>query len=428
MPSYDYVILGAGIIGLATAVHLKRLEPQASVAVVDRGPAPGYGDTGRSMAAFRVFFTSRLNMLLARSSVEYYMSVQRSGKSLGLRRSGYLFLADRREMERVKEGLRLAEELGLNFSLLDPHEAARRVGVNPVVSGSEEAELLGVGDIEMALLVENAGFLDAEKLVEHYYSTARGMGVTFRFNSEAVRLLLKPRRPLGLEYEPLPWQDPYVAGVQLIDGVTIEAKKAVIAALGAYASRLLAPSGFDAFTRPKKRQIFRVQARGEAARALREAIFVEGSPPLIVLPRRLLLKPAPEEGSFWVQLSDEVGRPYGLEGYEPKPEEHYFTYAIAPLLSLYVPSLAESYPSGAWAGYYDVSPDGNPVVYSPEDSRLVIAGGTSGSGIMKGDAIGRAAASLAIGHDEAELYGGERLKLEWLGFKGRLCEEEKLIL
>ncbi len=429
LPSYDYVVVGAGIVGLATAYHLKRLEPQASVSVVEAGPAPGSGDTGRSMAAFRAFFTSRLNMLLAGSSIEYYLSVERSGRSLGLRMAGYLFLADEAMLSALREGLREAERLGLEFESLEVSRLEGLLGLRARVSGSEEAELLGVGDVVEAILVRRAGFLAAERLADHYYREASRLGVAFSFNSRVESLILEPRVRLGIEGEPLPWQDPRVAGVRLSGGGEVRARRAVVVAAGAYAAEILNPAGFESFTRPKKRQVFRLQLRGETAGLLKaELVRGSGSPPLLILPRRLLVRPAVEEGSVWVQLSDEAGRPYGLEGWEPAAEEHYYTLAIHPLLSLYLPRLSGLAPSGAWAGYYDMSPDGLPVVQRYEEERLVVAGGTSGSGIMKGDAIGRVAAAAAAGLDEAELYGGEKVRVSWLGFRGRRCEEEKLIL
>jgi len=429
MPVYDYVVVGAGIVGLATAYHLKLLEPRSTVAVVDAGPAPGSGDTGRSMGAFRAFFTSRLNMLLAASSIDYYLSVERGGRSLGVRMAGYLFLADERLLAGMREGLREAERLGLDYDVLDVDRVAGRLGLRVRVEGSEEAELLGAGDIVAAILVRRAGFLAPERLADHYYREASRLGAAFSFNSPVEALILEPRVRLGIEGEPLPWQDPRVAGVRLRGGVEVRARRATVVAAGAYAAAILNPAGFESFTRPKKRQVFRLPLRGEARRLL-EAELVEGSgsPPLLILPRRLLARPAVEEESLWVQLSDEAGRPYGLEGWEPHPEEHYYTLAIHPLLTLYLPALQHATPAGAWAGYYDVSPDGLPVVLRHEEEKLVIAGGTTGSGIMKGDAIGRIAAAAAAGLDEAELHGGERVRVEWLGFKGRRCEKEKLIL
>jgi glycine/D-amino acid oxidase-like deaminating enzyme len=58
---------------------------------------------------------------------------------------------------------------------------------------------------------------------------------------------------------------------------------------------------------------------------------------------------------------------------------------------------------------------------------LYVAAGTSGSGIMKADAIGRIAASLALGREKAELYGGTVVESNILRLN-RCFEEERLVI
>jgi glycine/D-amino acid oxidase-like deaminating enzyme len=280
-----------------------------------------------------------------------------------------------------------------------------------------------------AVLVRKAGFLEAEKIVDFYFREAERLGVRFIFGVGVERLLLEPRTPrLEVEGEPFPWQEPRVSGALLSDGEEVRVKRKTVVAAGVWSNRILNPIGVDTFTRPKKRQVFRIPARGRLAEIMKAGDLTgAGSPPLIILPKKVLVRPAVAEGSFWVQLSDELGRPYKLEE-PPAPEEHYFNLAIYPILALYMPAFEGARPAGGWAGHYDVSFDGNPIVYEPPGSDLVVAGGTSGSGIMKADAIGRVAAALALGMEEVELYTGERFRVEWLGVEGRLCGREHLIL
>ena len=423
----DYVVVGSGIVGLSTAFHIKRLDPGASVVVIDRNPGPGGGDTGRSAAAFRAFFTSRVNVMLAGSSIEYYRSVQESGFDLGMRMVGYLFMADRGLMERVGEAIRRADSLGLEYRVYDPGELESLLGARTRVSGMEEAEILGVGDIEAGVLAVKAGILAAEKLVDYYYRSCLSLGVEFSFNTEVRRLLLAPRRPLGVEGEPFPWQDSRVYGVETDRGV-VEAGRKVIVAAGVWANRILNPVGVDSYSRPKKRQVFSIRAVDGLGRVLRARGFNdEGISPMIILPRGAYARPAPEEESFWVGISDELGRRIGVEE-PPVAEEEFYTYGVYPILSLYLPPFTDKTPTSSWAGHYDTSMDGLPVIFEPWDSDLIVSGGTSGSGIMKADAIGRITAGLALGMEHVELYTGEEFRVSWLGLKGRISEEEKLVI
>ncbi len=424
---YDYVVLGAGIVGLATAYHLKRMSPGSSVLIIDKGHGPGSGDTGKSAAAFRAFFTSRINMLLAKTSIDYYRSVQEDGFDLGMKHVGYLFLLDSGLRRKASEGLRRAAEMGLEYEVLDPSSIEEKLGVRTRVQGLEEAELLGLGDIEEGILVREAGIIAAEKLVEYYYNRIQSMGVETVFGVKVEGFRIEPRRPLGIEGEPFPWQDARVAGVETSRGI-VDARRKIIAALGAWSSSVLNPIGIDSYTRPKKRQVFSVRAIGGLERTLyAHGLNEYNISPMLIFPRKVFARPEPGEGAYWVGVSDDLGRPFTLEE-DPGPEEHFYTLGVLPVLSLYHPGFEGLTPHSAWAGNYDISFDGAPIIYEPYQGDLIVSAGTSGSGIMKADAIGRITASLALGLSEAELYGGEVVEVERLGLERRRIEPEYLVI
>jgi glycine/D-amino acid oxidase-like deaminating enzyme len=107
---YDVLVIGAGIIGLSSAYHIKEAHPELSVLIIDRAPAAGQGDTAKSNAALRDTFTSTVNRMLARSSIEFYKHVQSElGFNLNLDLVGYLWLLSKnqvREYEAVEAEMR----------------------------------------------------------------------------------------------------------------------------------------------------------------------------------------------------------------------------------------------------------------------------------------------------------------------------------
>ncbi|MCE4600253.1 MAG: FAD-binding oxidoreductase [Desulfurococcales archaeon] len=429
MAEFDYVIVGSGIIGLATAYHLSQWDNGARILVVDKAPGPAAGDTSKSAAAFRVFFTSRVNMALAGSSVAFYEHVQESGYSLDMRFVGYLFLADKHRMEEIKPGLAHADKMGLDYKVLEPGYLEENLGVRTSVEGTEEAELLDARDIIAGILIPRAGTLMPDKLANYYYEKNKGMGVVFAFNEEVREFLLEPRKPIGIEGEPLPWQDKRVSGVRTSSGREFTARKKVIVAAGAWTPYLLEPIGVDSFTRPKKRQIFAIKAEtGEQRKVLYAKGFNKyGAAPMTILPNMAYLRPTPEEGSFWAGYSDDLGRPFKLEE-DPVAEESYYIYTIHPLVTVYFPQFEGARPTSMWAGHYDLSPDKQPVVCEYNGSDLVISAGTSGSGILKADAIGRVTAGVALGWDEVELFDGSMFKVKWLSYIERHIEREYLVI
>ena len=81
----------------------------------------------------------------------------------------------------------------------------------------------------------------------------------------------------------------------------------------------------------------------------------------------------------------------------------------------------------SFAGLYAKNTlDGQPVVF--EENGIIVVGGTSGSGIMKADAVGRIAAALYAGQEYAALFGGEKFKVSDLGLEERKVEPERLII
>ncbi len=82
---------------------------------------------------------------------------------------------------------------------------------------------------------------------------------------------------------------------------------------------------------------------------------------------------------------------------------------------------------GSWAGYYSYNTiDGNPYIF--RELNMIVATGTSGSGILKGDAVGRVVSSLYSKKEYSDLYGGKRIRTSDLGLVGRKVMPERLVL
>jgi len=423
---YDALIIGAGVIGLSIAYHLKKACPENNVLIVEAKEDAGLGDSGKSAAAFRTCFYSRTNIALATTSVEFYKYVQEKlGYNLNMRYIGYLFLLTKRKYEDIRNVLNYISKRGLRFEIIDTDVLKKRLGVRTSISYERDSKLMGLEDIHLGILVKEAGIMDPMKLVKFYEEQFVKLGGKILYNTKVHRLIVEPRRPLGLPNEPYPWQDVRIAGVETSRGV-FKAKKTIVAT-GAQAPQLLDPIGIDAHIKPKKRQIFVIEASTPPLRKLLRArnFNKENILPLTILPKGVYIRPAIEENSFWIGMSDYIGRAFMWEE-EPKPELRFYFNGIYMILFKYFPQFSGAKPARAWAGFYDISLDYQPVVFEVED--LIVAAGTSGSGIMKADAIGRIVKSLYLGEKYAELYGGEKFKVKDLSLDERRVEKEKLII
>ncbi|AFZ70868.1 glycine/D-amino acid oxidase, deaminating [Caldisphaera lagunensis DSM 15908] len=426
----DYIVIGSGIVGLSTAYHISEQDKDSSILIIDKYDGPGAGDTSKSAAAFRTAFTSKLNILLSSSSIEFYSHLQKNEKfDLGMRHVGYLFSLDKNNYSVFKKGLEYAEKLGVEFSEIENDYLQNNLGIKTDIEGSEEADIIGAHNIYKSILFKNAGILDPEKIIDYYYGKLKDRNVEFSYGIGIKEFIIEPEKPLGIEGEPFAWEEIKVKGVRLNDGTIVRANKKIISALGAWSNLYLNKIGLDSYSRPKKRQIFSIKAdNNELKRILYSKGFNdENTMPFVILPKGVYIRPNPSENTFWIGLSDELGRKIELED-NPVAEENFYLYSILPVLSLYFDQFKEKNPYASWAGHYDISFDGQPIIYEPYESNLIISAGTSGSGIMKGDSIGRITASLALNKEYANLFDNTEFNVSWLGLEGRLVEKELLII
>jgi FAD-dependent oxidoreductase domain-containing protein 1 len=428
MADHDAVIVGAGILGLSTAFHIKSRNPNLDVLVVDRLGAAGQGSTAKSAAAFRCLFASRTNFALADSSAEFYRHVQDGlRRDLKLRWAGYLWFFDDDGYRRMLPVLRDLANRGFKYEEYKEDELAKKLDMKTTFAEDEEAKMMGLGNVYKGILIPKAGLIDVDSLVKFYESEFLRLGGKIQYNTEVKEVVVEPRQPLGMPGEPYFWQDSTVTGVKTNKGL-LRAKKTIVAA-GAWVSQLLDSVGIESFVKAKKRQVFSIKAKTDALRKLlfsRE--FTDaGCLPFTILPRpTAYIRPAPEEDALWLAYADEFPRAFKIED-DPQPEENYYTYGLYQVMSKYFPQFKDCQPFSAFAGLYEInSIDGQPLIF--EENGLMVAGGASGSGILKADAVGRIAAALYNNEEYALLYGGRKFKVSDLGLKHRNVEPEKLVI
>ena len=110
----DVVVIGAGIMGVASAYHLKKNNPGKDILVIDRHGAPGQGNTGRSNAMFRNTFSSKDNQVLSDASIDFFIHTQEeTNADIGLQKIGYLWLMSESQLSMSEPYLRLMERNGI---------------------------------------------------------------------------------------------------------------------------------------------------------------------------------------------------------------------------------------------------------------------------------------------------------------------------
>ena len=438
MPSrYDLVVVGAGIMGVSSAYHLQKNNPGKKILMVDRYGGAGQGNTGRSNAMFRNTFSSSDNQILADSSIDFYLHVQKELKvDLGLQEIGYLWLMDETQLSKSESSLRRMERNGIEVMSFGREHLRRLLPSMTTEFGPDgDAEMMGLPPVEGGVFGPKCGRLDPDRLVRFYVDGFVKAGGDVAFGSDVTKLAMAPSKPLGIEGEPLVWQEARVEGVSIdgSSGADVVADTVVLAG-GAWLNELLEPIGVDGHVKAKKRQLFSVHAEGsKLERLLRTAGFNSlGLLPLVILPKAgVHFKPVSEERCFWVACEDELNRPFvdlpehDLDSYIA--ERQYYERGIYPVLTSYFPDFKGSSLKAMWAGLYAYNTADNlPLVFKA--GNLVVVGGDSGSGIMKGDALGRVVDALYRHDDEAQLYGGRGYRVSKLSIEKRDVEREEWVI
>jgi glycine/D-amino acid oxidase-like deaminating enzyme len=418
--------VGAGIIGMSCAYHVKRENPDLKVLVVEKGGACAQGNTARSAALVRNTFTSKTNLALTNSSIDYYVHLRDERREeVGLKLYGYLWLMDAAGYEQNKDAIARLKEHRIEVELFDERELSRIPGLKTRFGADEEAALLKLKDIDFGLFGAKCGQIEPDLLTQVYERDFLRHGGATLYNTAVRSLLLEGASgPMDLPGEPYPWQDPRVAGA-VTDAGKIRAKKTLVAA-GAWVRQLTDPVGIDPTTQPRKRQLFTFKS--PSVHDLIHYPFAgKKQLPVLIFPKNgIYLKPDTAEDAAWIGCSDDLGRAFSFEE-DPQPEAGFWEYGVHQVLRKYLPQFDGLTPNNSWAGHYVYqTSDRTPVAF--ENADCIVVSGDSGSGIMKADALGRIAASLFAGRSQAELYGGGRFEVSQISAKQRQVEYERFVI
>jgi sarcosine oxidase subunit beta len=357
--SAEIVIVGGGVIGLSIAYHLARLGLE-DVVVVERGYL-AEGASGRNGGGVRQQWSTEINIRLMQESVEL---CRRFAVDLGVnvwfRQGGYLFLArSAKEVERLEKNIAIQNRCGVATRMLDPKQALDIV---------PELDLAGIVG---AAYNPTDGILFPWPFLWGYARQAAAHGAK-----------IFTQTPVG-GLDPVPGGG-YV--VRTPRGA-IRARR-VINATGAWSPQLAKLIGVDIPTYPIRHEICSSE------------------------PLKPFLRPMVSELSSGLYCSQSMrGEIVGgvtLPGHAP-------TYAMGStleFLSTYARRLVRLMPIlgdikilRQWAGPYDQSPDGNPILgAAPGHPDFFVACGFVGHGFMMAPVIGKLYAEWLTGGEPHEIF------------------------
>jgi glycine/D-amino acid oxidase-like deaminating enzyme len=340
----DVVVVGAGVVGLSIALHLA--QRGASVTVFDRAGI-GAGASGIQPGGVRQQWGTRVNCLLARESMGFYADARellQMRVDPGFHACGYLFLAHSESaLTRMRENVRLQNELGIPSRILAPPEAAE------LVPGLDTASVVG------GAWCADDGYFDRPQSVVEALGALADLQIS----------------------EVLEVGDGGV--VSLGAGGEVQAAAVVVAA-GVDTSRLLP----ELPIRPEARYLF-------FSDPIRERLLE----PLVVSPERRFAAKQLGDGRVLASDLGALGDPEAKLADWRANLRCAFEEFLPQLVFVPLPTLVE--------GMYDVTPD-HQAILGRVRGRVWVAAGFSGHGFMLAPAVGRIIAESVIdGREDAAL-------------------------
>lgn len=164
---WDVLVVGAGVIGLSAAYHIKKTNPSLSILIIDRSAAPAQGDTAKSMAGIRDTFTSEVNRLLARSSIEFYRHVQSElGFNLNLELIGYLWLETEAEFIRFEALMPGLRQHGSRFRTLERKDLTELLPELVLDPSSDQSKMMGLESVYKGVQGLDCGTVSPELIAK----------------------------------------------------------------------------------------------------------------------------------------------------------------------------------------------------------------------------------------------------------------------
>jgi sarcosine oxidase subunit beta len=348
----EAVVIGAGIMGCAIA-HALAARGLTDIAVLDRDQI-GRGATADAAGGVRQQFSTATNILLAQESVRVWETFpQRFGRDIGLRQQGYLFLlTDPAEEPVFRANVALQQSLGVPSRWVTPEEIAE---IHPY---------LVLDDVYGGTFCPEDGWCDTYGATIGFAQAARALGVAFEEETPVTGILVDAGR---------------VQGVRTPQGEI--STPLVIVAAGPQTRGVGAMAGVDLPVDPYRRMSFITEPFAALPQSLPMTIdFASG------------LYFHPESHGFLFGMGNRAEP----SSFDKTVDEDWMATTVEALV-VRCPAFAEASILRGWAGFYEVTPDDNPLLgWTGGPEGLAVAAGFSGHGFMQGPAIGRCMAELIL--------------------------------
>jgi sarcosine oxidase subunit beta len=357
----DVVVIGGGCMGASVTYHLTR-RGVTDVVLLEREDLLATGSTGRNAGGVRHQFSNEANIRL---SIESILALERFGDEVGhevdFHQDGYLFLlASQSSVETFRRNVSLQRSLGVDVQWLEADDAAQL---------APGLDVDGVDRIMGATFCSRDGIADPNGVTMGYVKAAQAAGALVVRGTEATTIQVEHGRVRSVE----------------TTGGRIETRT-VVNAGGPWARTIGRMAGVDVPVDPYRRHIFIAQPP-PASRIPPSKIMVIDFDTTFYFHR---------EGTGVLFGMGDPGEPSTFD----TTVRWDFLDEVTTVAVRRLPALIDASISHAWAGLYEMTPDGNPIIGAAHGVEgLFLINGFSGHGFQHSPAAGRLLADVIVGRD-----------------------------
>lgn len=354
--SYDAIIVGGGIIGLATAFNLAKMK-FGNILVLERDLFVGSGATSKCAGGIRAQFFSRANIEVSMKSIEIFEKFEDiTGEPALYDKVGYTFLLTQDDtVESYLKAVELQQSLGLDVRVIGPDDI------------KELAPPVRTDDVIKATFCPRDGLGDPHEFMQGYFRASKKLGVDIVTEKEVTGIIVDNGKVAGVKTDNEDISTPLV-----------------INASGPYARKIGEMVDVEVPVDPYRRQIVTTG----------ELDFIPQTMPMVVDVASGLYCHKESKGLLmgWADTSVEPGFD---ESQDPDYNDNILMKALDR-----IPKLEEAEVGNSWAGLYETTPDHHAIIgFAEEIEGFFVNAGFSGHGFMHAPGAGLLAAEVIAGRE-----------------------------
>ncbi len=360
--AYDAIIVGAGSVGVPTAMSLAELGIKPLV--IDMHPSPGQGENKHAIGGIRATHSTPGKVLTCRRSIKIFSTWQQlQGDNIEWLKGGYVYPVYRPQDEKLIKGLLPAQKQhGLNISWVKPAEIKR------LIPGINAAGLRG------GTVSPDDGSISPLLSINAFYRRALELGAEFRFKENISEIICRKGKIVGVATD----KNRYSTEV-------------VIDAAGPFSPELCNTAKVDLPIVPDSHE----GAITEPVQPFFHCMVVD-------------IRPAPGSKSYYFYQNKQGQVIFCITPDPPitgkdKRETSVFLPQVCARMVRLLPRLKNLRVRRTWRGLYPMTPDGAPLVgWNREVKGLLHTTGMCGQGLMLAPGVAELAARLVTGQTTAD--------------------------